>query len=91
MSTSESSTLPTRLVSSTSETVPLVRRAVGGIASGLTASVRAVAFWAAILLPLSYVPLLATGFAGEHALAFVGLLVVNALGVAVGGDHRRPA
>lgn len=90
MSTSES-TLPTRLVSSTSERIPVARHALDGLASGLTASVRAVAFWVAALLPLSYVPLLATGFAGENALAFAVLLVVNALGIAVGNGHRRPA
>ncbi|WP_152529841.1 hypothetical protein [Candidatus Halobonum tyrrellensis] len=87
MSTSETP-LPTRLVSSTSQTVPIVRHAIGGIASGFTASVRATAFWVAALLPLSYLPLLATGFAGEHALAFLGLLAVNAVGIAVGSGHR---
>lgn len=90
MSTSES-TLPTRLVSSTSETLPAVRRALDDFASGLSASVRAVAFWLAVLLPPSYIPLLATGFVVEHALAFAGLLVVNALGLVVGSGHRTPA
>ena len=90
MSTSESP-LPTRLVSSTSGTVPTVRHALGGLASGLTTSVRAAAFWVAALLPLSYIPLLATGFAGEHALAFLGLLAVNALGIAVGSEYRASA
>ena len=87
MSTSESP-LPTRLVSTTSETVPVARRAFGGLTAGLTASVRAAAFWVAALLPLSYLPLLATGFVGEHAVAFCGLIVLNAIGLVLGSGHE---
>jgi hypothetical protein len=49
--------------------------------------VRASAFWTAALLPLSYVPLLATGAVTEFPLAFVALLAVNAAALLVGHDH----
>lgn len=52
-------------------------------------SVRALAFWAATLLPLSYLPLLATGVAAERPLGFAGLLCVNTVAFVVGHAHNR--
>jgi hypothetical protein len=49
--------------------------------------VRTVAFWLATLLPLSYLPLLATGVTAEHPLGFVALLCSNALAFVLGHGH----
>lgn len=50
-------------------------------------SIRATAFWVAVLLPLTYLPTLHAGLAGEHPLAFVGVLSLNLLCAIVGHDH----
>lgn len=59
------------------------------------ASVRVVAFWTAILLPLTYLPMLFG--AGAETLGLVGqphvllvLLALNLLAFLVGHDHRLP-
>jgi hypothetical protein len=48
---------------------------------------RAVAFWLATLLPLTYLPLLATGVAAEHPFGFFALLCSNALAFVLGHTH----
>lgn len=60
------------------------------VARLLTRSVRAVAFWVAALLPLSYLPLLAAGVTAEHPLVFAALLCVNATAFVLGHTHKRP-
>jgi len=52
--------------------------------------VRGVAFWLAIALPFLYVPLLASGLQSSSVrLAFVALVVCNALALLVGHSHAR--
>lgn len=58
-------------------------------------SVRVVAFWAAILLPLTYLPMLFG--AGAETLGLVGqphvflaLIALNLLAFLVGHDHKLP-
>lgn len=52
------------------------------------APVRLAAFWLATFLPFSYLPLLATGVAGEHPFGFVGLLAANALAFVLGHSYK---
>ncbi|WP_201740132.1 hypothetical protein [Salinigranum halophilum] len=54
-------------------------------------AVRAVAFWLAALLPLSYLPLLATGVVAEHPFGFVALLASNTVAFVLGHTHRPEA
>ncbi|WP_336025319.1 hypothetical protein [Halobellus salinisoli] len=51
---------------------------------------KAASFWAAIVLPFTYLPLLAGGLTGGEALLFAGLVAVNALAF-VGGHGYEPA
>jgi len=53
--------------------------------------VRAVAFWTAAVLPLAYLPLLATGFVAANPGAFAALVAVNAVAFVAGHDHNREA
>ena len=55
----------------------------------LSRSVRALAFWVATLLPLTYLPLLATGVTTEQPLGFAALLCVNATAFVVGHAHNH--
>lgn len=59
------------------------------LAALLAGSVRAVAFWVATLLPLSYLPLLAAGVVADHPLGFAGLLAVNGVAFVLGHSHGR--
>lgn len=49
------------------------------------------AFWAAVLLPFVYLPLLAMGLDGGTLLVFVALLALNALSLLLGHPHNRDA
>ena len=63
-----------------------VRRAVESI----RAPAETLAFWAAVLLPFCYIPLLYSGFGGTDGLvAFAGLLVANVVALLIGHDHNR--
>lgn len=49
-----------------------------------------IAFWAAIVLPFLYLPLLVTGLdGGAETTAFVALLVCNTVAIYVGQYHSR--
>ena len=52
-----------------------------------SALVQVVAFWAAILLPFIYLPLLYGGLDGE-LWTFVGLLMLNVVTLVLGHDYR---
>jgi hypothetical protein len=52
-------------------------------------SVQAVAFWAATLLPLSYLPLLTTDVAAKRPIGFAALLCLNAVAFVVGHAYKR--
>jgi hypothetical protein len=49
--------------------------------------VRALAFYAAIVLPLVYLPLLANGITPERLTVIVGLLLANAAALVLGHGH----
>jgi len=52
--------------------------------------VRALAFWAAIVLPLTYVPLLVTGLESvSMAVAFVCLVAVNVCALVLGQPYGQ--
>lgn len=72
------------------ETVPTVRLALETLVTALVLPVQFVSFWVAALLPLTYIPLLATGVVAEHPTAFLAVLCVNALAFVLGHGYRRP-
>ena len=52
--------------------------------------IRVTGFWGAILFPVVYVPVLATGLSTALELGlFLGLIAVNLLALYVGHAHRR--
>ncbi|MBB6645494.1 hypothetical protein H5V44_04145 [Halobellus sp. MBLA0160] len=51
-------------------------------------NLRAASFWAAIVLPVTYLPLLAGGLGGAEALLFVSLVVVNAGAFVLGHEYE---
>lgn len=52
--------------------------------------VEALAFWAAVVLPFVYLPLLVGGFETTTGLLlFAGLLLANVVALLVGHDHKR--
>ncbi|GCF14832.1 hypothetical protein Harman_27670 [Haloarcula mannanilytica] len=56
----------------------------------LVSAVRGIAFWTAIALPFLYLPLLITGLnSGATRIAFVALVVCNAVALLVGHSHRE--
>ena len=55
----------------------------------LRATVRGLSFWAAILLPLVYLPLLSSGLGSQTGFIFLGLLAVNLLALFVGHNHSN--
>ncbi|MGB9931456.1 hypothetical protein [Haloarcula amylolytica] len=55
----------------------------------LVPAVRGIAFWTAIALPFLYLPLLITGLnSGATRVAFVALVVFNAVTLFIGHAHR---
>ncbi|WP_253739006.1 hypothetical protein [Halohasta salina] len=55
----------------------------------LRATVRGMSFWAAILLPLVYLPLLSGGLGSQTGFIFLGLLAVNLIALFVGHNHTH--
>jgi len=55
----------------------------------MSGTLKAAAFWAAIVIPATYPVLLYTGLEGGTGLLFVGLLFANALALALGHDYKR--
>lgn len=53
------------------------------------APLRAAAFYAAILLPFLYLPLLAGGLSSSALAVFVGLLLANAAALVLGHGHGQ--
>ena len=51
------------------------------------AGVRAVAFWAAALLPIAVLASLATGAASRHPSVLAGALALNAVCAIIGHEH----
>ncbi len=59
------------------------------VAGVMSSTVRATAFWAAVVIPFTYPALLYVGLDGINGYLFVSLLFANALALAVGHDHNR--
>ncbi|ATW88954.1 hypothetical protein halTADL_2207 [Halohasta litchfieldiae] len=55
----------------------------------LEASIRGVSFWAAILLPLVYLPLLSGGLEPQTGYIVIGLLALNLIALFVGHSHTH--
>ncbi len=89
---------PTMSVSDRTRVQNVTRTVVDGAASlarlgsalaePVVCAARAVAFWFAVLLPLTYLPLLATGVAAKHPLGFAALLCSNAAAFVLGHTHE---
>lgn len=81
-----------------SPNLPLERDTISRAASTASETVRSIArnlrgvsFWAAIVLPIIYLPLLSGGLSGGETLLFVALLAVNAGAFVLGHDHEPAA
>ena len=72
------------------ESALCLQPALGTLIGFLVVPVRVVSFWVAAFLPLTYLPLLATGVVAEHPTAFLALLCANAAALVLGHGHRRP-
>jgi hypothetical protein len=55
----------------------------------LQVPVRALAFWSAVVLPFGPLYLLIDGLTGSELLPLLALLVLNAVALVLGHDHRR--
>ena len=62
-------------------------RTVGETIRTALRNLRVASFWAAIALPVTYLPLLAGGLTGSEALLFVTLVAVNAGAFVLGHDY----
>lgn len=72
--------------SQTNRTLP----SIDSVRSSLVEPVQAIAFWAAIGLPLVYVPMLATGAVWQNPIALLALLMLNIAAFVVGHEHNLP-
>lgn len=69
-----------------------VRRGIGLASNAARLTVRSaqtVTFWAAVFLPLTYLPLLHGGLEQAEVLRFVGLLACNVLALVGGHGYGR--
>ncbi|MEF8903636.1 MAG: hypothetical protein V5A29_06860 [Haloarculaceae archaeon] len=82
--------LTDQLSRSAVETVPALQPTLETLAALLVLPVQFVSFWVAALLPLTYLPLLATGVVAEHPTTFLAVLCANAVTFVLGHGHRRP-
>lgn len=57
--------------------------------SKLRSTVRMVAFWLSITLPVTYVPILWNGLSPTGTYLLIGMLLLNIAAAIVGHDHRR--
>ncbi|GAB6861526.1 hypothetical protein ACFR97_04665 [Haloplanus litoreus] len=81
---------PTSHDAPATESVSAPQDALRAAACYATLPVRFVAFWLAVLLPLTYLPLLATGVMTGHLAAFAGLFGLNAVAFVVGHSYNQP-
>jgi hypothetical protein len=61
------------------------------VATALRRPLQAVAFWVAILIPLSYPALLFGGMAASELLLLAALVAANAVALVLGREHRADA
>jgi hypothetical protein len=55
----------------------------------LRATIRGMSFWAAILLPLVYLPLLSGGLGSQTGFIVIGLLALHLIALFVGHNHTH--
>ncbi|WP_302082145.1 hypothetical protein [Salinibaculum rarum] len=58
-------------------------------ARSLVSGLRRVAFWAAVVLPLAYLPLLSSPVDDTQLLVFVALATLNVVCLFIGHDYSR--
>ncbi|SFG77163.1 hypothetical protein SAMN04488063_2887 [Halopelagius inordinatus] len=78
-------------VSSQHNETPL-RRSIGVASTAAKMGLRsmeAVTFWAAVLLPFAYLPLLLGGLGEGEQLVFTAFVAANVFALVVGHDHGR--
>lgn len=85
MSTSEPST---PAPSTSAEGLPRLASAAASVAAVAFAPVQAAAFWAAVALPLAYLPLLATGVAWDQPSVLAAVLTLNGLAFVLGHGYE---
>jgi hypothetical protein len=81
---------PTSRDAATTESLPALQNHLRDVVAYAVLPVRFVAFWMAALLPLTYLPLLASGVLTGHRIVFVGVLALNAVAFVVGHSYNRP-
>ena len=82
--------LTDQLSRSAVEVVPALQATIETLAALLVRPVQFVSFWVAAVLPLTYLPLLATGVVAEHSTAFLAVLCANVVAFVLGHGYRRP-
>jgi len=73
------------------DTLSRAASAAGETVRSAARNLRGVSFWAAIVLPIIYLPLLSGGLTGGEALLFVALIAVNAGAFVLGHDYEPAA
>lgn len=73
--------------------VDQIRQSVGvdaaTVQSTIAAPFRFVGFWAAVVLPFAYLPLLFTDLQGATLTAFVALMLVHIVSIVVGREYNN--
>jgi hypothetical protein len=82
-------TLPSDAVDRVAGVISPAASRLRTLSSGVAGPIRPTAFWFAVLLPFTYVPMLASGFATDHAAAFLVLLASNVLAFVLGHSHNQ--
>lgn len=59
------------------------------VSTVITPPLRFLGFWAAVILPFLYLPLLYGGLDSQRATVFVALVLANALALVVGHGYRQ--
>ncbi len=65
-----------------------VRHVARRVFAGVLTPIRFAAFWAAVVFPALYVPLLVDGLSGAETTRFVALLSLHLLALVVGHGHK---
>lgn len=81
--------LPSDAVDRATDALSPTASRLRALSRGVVGSIRPTAFWFATLLPFTYVPLLASGFAADHVAVFLVLLVSNVVAFVLGHSHNQ--
>lgn len=69
---------------------PTLKPMAESLVTGLLAPLRGVAFWGAILLPVTYLPMLFAETGPSEPALLLALIVLNVLAFVVGHGHKQP-